>query len=28
MIRGLADGGSAATLARWLEDRAVPAASG
>jgi prophage maintenance system killer protein len=28
MIRDLAAGGNAATMARWLEDRAVPAAVG
>jgi len=28
MIRGVAADGDAATLARWLEDRAVPSASG
>jgi len=28
MIRALADDGNAATMARWLEDRAVPSASG
>lgn len=28
MIEGLAAGGDVATVARWLEDRAVPAASG
>ncbi len=28
MIRGVADDGDAARLARWLEDRAVPTASG
>jgi prophage maintenance system killer protein len=28
MIRALADDGNSATMARWLEDRAVPSASG